>query len=121
MIGLFADECVRADPIAALRHAGFDVRLLDDDQRAARDEDVLATANALRRVPITEDKDFGEPTIRFRRRAMGIVLLRIDWRGGSDGVRAIADRLWTVSHRPAGNYTTVGPAGIRFAPLPAAL
>jgi predicted nuclease of predicted toxin-antitoxin system len=49
-----------------------------EETTGAEDEDVLERAFEEERVLLTEDKDFGELVFRLRKRAIGIVLLRID-------------------------------------------
>jgi hypothetical protein len=68
--------------VALLRNDGHDVLYQLEEHSGVQDEDLLETAFKQRRILLTEDedKDFGELVFRLRKRAIGIVLLRIDIR-----------------------------------------
>ncbi|PPQ45473.1 DUF5615 family PIN-like protein [Rhodopseudomonas palustris] len=73
-----ADECVSASLVAALRADGHDVLYVAEMAAGMRDADVVTMAATDGRLLQTEDKDFGELTVRFGRTVPGLVLLRID-------------------------------------------
>ena len=75
---LVADECVQDAIVRALRADGYDVWYVKEHQQGINDDDVLATANAQRRLLLTEDKDFGDKVFRDRLPApYGVVLSRL--------------------------------------------
>jgi predicted nuclease of predicted toxin-antitoxin system len=73
-----ADECVDAGVIGSLRAADHEVTYLAEIAPGMRDAEALALANREHRILLTEDKDFGEMVIRWRRPVPGLVLIRID-------------------------------------------
>jgi predicted nuclease of predicted toxin-antitoxin system len=75
-----ADECCDTGLVALLRNDGHDVLYQLEENTGVHDEDLLETAFKQGRILLTEDKDFGELVFRLRKRAIGIVLLRIDIR-----------------------------------------
>lgn len=71
------------------------------------DEQAIAQAKADRRILLTEDKDFGELVVRWRRALPGLVLLRIDserralkWTRLEAAIQRFGEGLF-------GNYTVV--------------
>src|SRR5262245_26243497 len=77
MYKIVADESVDFRIIVALRKLGIDVYAICEEQRSITDEQVLAIANNLNALLITEDKDFGELVFRLRLPHKGILLIRI--------------------------------------------
>ena len=73
---LLADECCHRDLVRALRGAGHDMVTVGEDQPSIDDRDVLELAFSMRRVPITDDKDFGELAVMRRQQCHGVILLR---------------------------------------------
>lgn len=74
---LLADENVAQSVVRTLRRAGFDV--LDMKQTGPTglsDREVLALAIRQRRVVVTHDKDFADPSLYVGKRHPGVVLLR---------------------------------------------
>jgi predicted nuclease of predicted toxin-antitoxin system len=73
-----ADECVDAGLVGSLRAAGHDVIYLAEMARGMSDAEAIDLANRGHRILLTEDKDFGEMVVRWRRSVPGLVLIRID-------------------------------------------
>jgi predicted nuclease of predicted toxin-antitoxin system len=73
-----ADECVDAGLIGFLRVAGHDVTYLAEMAPGMSDSEAIDLANREHRILLTEDKDFGEMVIRWRRSVPSLVLIRID-------------------------------------------
>ena len=71
-----ADESVDFRIVKALREDHYEVEAIVEINPSIDDEQVLAIANELNAVLITEDKDFGELTYRLRKPNKGIILLR---------------------------------------------
>jgi len=59
-VRFLADESCDFLVVKALRSAGYDVAAVSETSSGAPDEWVLGSANADRRILITEDRDFGE-------------------------------------------------------------
>ena len=75
---LLADECCHIDLVRGLRDAGVDVASIAELSPSIQDTDVLATAYAMGRILLTDDKDFGELAVLRLQPAHGIILLRTD-------------------------------------------
>ena len=70
---LLADECVHLPVAEMLRDAGHDVLLVKDICPGCKDDEVLRLASEEGRILLTRDKDFGDLTIRFRKKVPGII------------------------------------------------
>ncbi len=113
-----ADEDVPKAIVHALRAAGHDVAWVRETSPGIRDEAVLASALAEKRVLLTFDKDFGELVYRVGRPAScGVVFFRIPLEQpavlASGIVQAIGSRDdWE------GNFSVIEPGQIRMRALP---
>jgi predicted nuclease of predicted toxin-antitoxin system len=113
-----ADECVDAGMVSHLRAAGHDVVYMAEVSPAASDARVLMQAQAVRRLLLTEDKDFGDLVFRRGQSVPGIILLRIDPANHAlkktrrdAAISRFGDGLF-------GRYVTVEGARFRSRPLP---
>lgn len=88
------DECCAPEIAAALRRQGHDVAYVAEDFPSLKDRDVLAWAAREKRIIVTEDKDFGELTVRRELPSAGVVLIRIE---GDDKALRIAKLLEAVA------------------------
>ncbi len=112
-----ADECCDAGLIAGLRADGHDVLAVVDVLRGATDDVVLERAASEDRILLTEDKDFGDLTLRLGKPAVGIVLIRIDPAEHSlkeERVRILVERF---GNRLAGQYCVISEDRFRFRSL----
>jgi predicted nuclease of predicted toxin-antitoxin system len=73
---LLADENVEGEVVTALRLAGHEVNDVKENTPGIEDMDVLALANKIGAVLLTNDKDFGELIYRDRLATRGVILLR---------------------------------------------
>ena len=74
---ILADESVDFAIIKLLRDNGFSVLAIVEEHQGWSDSEVLELAFQQQAYLITEDKDFGELTYRFRRPSHGILLVRM--------------------------------------------
>ena len=74
---LLLDECVDFRIVKELRKSKYEVFSILEDLPGADDIAVLEYSDKKSALLITEDKDFGELTIRFQKATKGILLLRI--------------------------------------------
>ncbi len=72
-----ADESVDFRLIKFLRESGYLLYVIREEKPGISDDTVLTFAVSLQAILLTEDKDFGELTIRFRKPNCGIILLRL--------------------------------------------
>ncbi|HUY76589.1 MAG TPA: DUF5615 family PIN-like protein [Ktedonobacterales bacterium] len=118
---LVADECVQDAKVRALRADGYDVWYVKEHQQGINDDDILATANAQRRLLLTEDKDFGDKVFRDRLPApYGIVLSRLP-NTLTDAEKAQIIRQAFASHYAqfAGMFAVIDERQVRIVALPA--
>jgi predicted nuclease of predicted toxin-antitoxin system len=108
-----ADECVDAPLIAKLREAGHDVVYIADTTPGVTDIQIVSIAIRERRLLLTDDKDFGEMVVRWRRPLPGLVLLRLDaiesgrrWTRLSAAIERYSDNLF-------GRFTIVEDSRLR--------
>jgi len=118
---ILANENFPGPVVRALRARGHDVVWVRETMRGATDREVLARAQADRRLLLTFDKDFGELAFRTRLPAeCGIILFRLS--GGSPDVDN-ARTLSSIESRTdwTGHFAVVTDNRIRIRPLAATL
>lgn len=76
-MNLIADESVDFNIILHLRKNGYMVFSISEDSPGISDDAVLKIALEKESIVLTEDKDFGELVYRFKRKNMGIILIRL--------------------------------------------
>lgn len=72
-----ADESVDYQIVTHVRESGYEIEAIVEISPGIDDEAVLSMANELEAILLTEDKDFGELTYRFRKPNQGIILIRM--------------------------------------------
>jgi predicted nuclease of predicted toxin-antitoxin system len=109
-----ADENLDRSVIERLRSVGHEVVSVAEMEPGISDEAVLATANALSAMLITEDKDFGELAYRRTLVHQGVILVRL----AGLPVAAKADLLIAAftEHETElpGSFVVVSPGTIRI-------
>ena len=112
-----ADECVSASLVASLRTAGHDVRYIAEMAPGLSDSKVIALAFADERLLLTEDKDFGELTVRLGRSVPGLVLIRIDPADSPMQAARLNDVIARYGAELFGRYVVVEQARMRVREL----
>ncbi|MEM1324330.1 MAG: DUF5615 family PIN-like protein [Bacteroidota bacterium] len=74
---ILADESVDFNIVRRLRAQDYEIETIVETSPGIPDEEVLALANRLRAILLTEDTDFGELTYRLNYTHHGIILLRM--------------------------------------------
>jgi len=74
---LLANENIPIELVKELRNSGYDILRVDEVKKGMKDREVLDLSIKESRILITFDKDFGELAIKEKRKATGIILLRI--------------------------------------------
>jgi predicted nuclease of predicted toxin-antitoxin system len=72
---LMADECIAGTLIKLLRQSGLDIESVAETAPGSSDEAVLAKSLETGRVLLTEDYDFPQLIFRFRRKAVGVIVI----------------------------------------------
>ena len=113
------DECLPRQIVEHLRHAGHDVIWASEVCPSADDKTVLARATAEKRILMTEDRDFGELTIRFKLPAIGIIIASIgEFSGSLDATAAhMTNVINGLGESCLGALTVIEPGRTRQRPL----
>lgn len=110
---LLADECVAGSIVAELRNAGLDVLWMSETAPGCSDDAVLDRAFTESRVLVTEDKDFGELTLRLGRPAFGVILLAL-WSLPADRrTRRAVSAIQGAAGRIEGHFVVIEPSRLR--------
>ena len=112
-----ADENLDRNLVFALRGEGIQVISIFEDHRGVSDTKVIEIANKNDAVIITEDKDFGELTYRFKIKNRGIVLIRLSGLPNDEKIRIIKEVVSEYGDRLYGHFTLVKPDSIRIRKL----
>ncbi len=115
---ILVDECCPRRLVDRLREAGMDVRYAAESDTASTDQELLAIANAERRIIVTEDFDFGDLVFRDGMRAPGIVIVFLPAQTPDDRAGRLLRTLQTPSLIFAEKLTIISPRRIRQRPLP---
>ena len=109
------DECLSRHLVDHLRRAGHDVVWAQDVCRGQADEDVLALATAADRIVMSEDRDYGELTVRLKRPAVGIVIAAIgEFEGPLDAIAEHVTRtIDGLGDSCIGSLTVIEPGRVR--------
>lgn len=114
---LLADECVAGSTVVAMRAAGFDVEWIAETLPGAVDADVLARAFRAGRLLLTEDKDFGELTIRFGHACHGIILVALAGLPAAARAARTVAALQALGDRGTGQFVVIEQHRIRCRPI----
>jgi predicted nuclease of predicted toxin-antitoxin system len=118
-VRFLADECLPRQIVVRLRADGHDVIWAREVCPGDEDAKVLERAFTQGRILVTEDRDFGELTVRFRLPAIGIVIAAIG-EFASD-LDAIAEHVVRVVNdldkSCVGALTVIEPGRTRQRPL----
>jgi len=113
-VKFLADECCEELLVEGLRQDGHDVYFVAESMRGAKDRIVLQTAVDQSRIVITEDKDFGELTVRLRLPAYGVVLLRMDSEDADQKLMRLREVLTKYQDRFIGHFVVIDNRKTRF-------
>lgn len=77
---IIADENIDYRIIKALRKVSIDVISVCEDYTGICDEDVIFLSKELKRVILTEDKDFGDWVFAHKIKGVSVILLRYNFK-----------------------------------------
>lgn len=116
MLRFFADECVHADLIAALRAAGYEITTAGQSGLVgADDEAIFEYAKERGLIIVSFDRGFGD-IFRFNiKDSAGVIIMLLN-RMSRDEIPEILLRFLVVPDRPdlAGKLTIIGKSKIRI-------
>lgn len=111
---LVADENLDRSVIQKLREAGHEVISVAEMEPGISDEVVLATANSVEAMLITEDKDFGELVFRRSLVHQGVILLRLAGLPVAAKAELLVATIATHERELNGAFAVVTPRAIRI-------
>ena len=111
------DECCDAVLIGHLRGAGHDVSYVAETAGGITDDEVLRMAFDQDRILVTEDKDFGNLTVRFGKPTHGLIILRLPDARGVEKWARLSALLEKFPDRLHGYCVAVTPEVFRFRSL----
>lgn len=76
-----------------LKEEGYDTVFVGSDNKGIEDEEIVDKAAKEERIIITNDKDFGELTVREDKKSEGVLLLRLKIETPSNKVRTVENIL----------------------------
>jgi len=103
--------------VALLRAAGHDVVYVAELASGMTDSDAIMQAQEQRRLLLTEDKDFGELVVRWRRPVPGLVLLRIDSERRALKWSRLEAAIQKIGNGLLGHYTVIDEVRFRVRSL----
>ena len=112
-----ADECCAASLVEGLRQDGHNVVYVGEEFAGLSDDEVLDHALQEHRFVLTEDKDFGDLTVRLQKPAIGVILLRLDPSDHHLKIVRVRRLIADYGDRLVGHYCVVGRDRFRFRPL----
>jgi predicted nuclease of predicted toxin-antitoxin system len=112
-----ADECVDAPLVAQPRDAGHDVAYIAELASGMTDAEAIAMAQVQQRILLTEDKDFGELVVRWRRPVPGVILLRIDSGRHARKWSRLEAAIQKIGEGLLGRYTVIDEVRFRIRSL----
>jgi predicted nuclease of predicted toxin-antitoxin system len=113
------DECVPRQIVERLRLNGHDAVWARDVCPGDEDTKVLARAVAEDRLLLTEDRDFGELTVRFRLPAIGVIIASVgEFALGLDAIaRHVVRVIEDLGGSCTGALTVIEPGRARQRPF----
>jgi predicted nuclease of predicted toxin-antitoxin system len=114
-VRFLVDECISRRIVQRLIVEDHDVVWIAETRPGEADGDVLNRSWSDSRILLTEDWDFGELAIRFRRPAFGIVIIAVpQFRGDLDRVaESLVRRLMDLGDVMLGKLTIMEPGRVR--------
>jgi len=113
-VRFLADESCDFLVVKALRSAGYDVAAVSETSSGAPDEWVLGSANADRRILITEDRDFGEWVFGRLYPPSGVLLIRFPAFARSTLSESILHLVADKGEKLHGSFTVLEPGRARI-------
>jgi len=111
---ILADENIDFKIIKALRNSGIETDSVSENYSGIKDEEVIELAKSLKKIILTEDKDFGEWVFAHKVENLGVIFLRYNY-SETDLIIDILLKLLTDKQKELfGKYTTITIHKIRI-------
>jgi predicted nuclease of predicted toxin-antitoxin system len=113
-MNLLIDESVDRQVVSKLRQDGHNVVYVSDLDAGISDDVVLSTANSMRALLVTADKDFGELVFRRQQVSAGVLLIRLAGRPPQSKAELVAIAVRDHSDELTGAFSVLSPGMIRI-------
>ena len=115
MMRFMVDECLFRQIVERLRDRGHDVVWAKQECPGLDDEALWARATAEQRLIVSEDRDFGELTVKDRKPAIGVVIVAAgEFDSSLDKIaERVAQTIDEVGAGCIGHLTTIEPGRVR--------
>ena len=114
---IVADESVDFAIIRALRTDGFIVQSIAEDHAGWPDYQVLKYAFDQNAYLITEDKDFGELSYRFKQPNHGILLVRLIDESSEEKAEMVLEIIRSNGNRLVNQFSVLETHKLRIRPI----
>lgn len=111
---LVADEGVERAVVEALRADGHKVYWFAEEAPGSDDDAILMQAKRMRRLILTNDKDFGELVYRLRLPTYGVMLLRLSDLTSSDKARLVCQIIETRGDELPSSFSVLTSKTLRI-------
>lgn len=115
---LLIDENVSRRIAERLQTDGHEVILGQQVAQGRPDHEVLALAQNVGAIIVTEDNDFGDLVLRQHLPSAGVVLLRLSGMDRSSQPDFVAHAIVTMASTIPNSFTVITPSSMRSRPLP---
>lgn len=113
-MNLLIDESVDRQVVEKLREDGHNVVYVSDLDPGISDDVVLSTANSMRALLVTADKDFGELVFRRQQVSAGVLLIRLAGLPPQSKAELVAIAVRDHSDELPGAFSVLSPGMIRI-------
>lgn len=113
-MNLLIDESVDRQVVEKFREDGHNVVYVSDLDPGISDDVVLGTANSMRALLVTADKDFGELVFRRQQVSAGVLLIRLAGLPPQSKAELVAIAVRDHSDELAGAFSVLSPGMIRI-------
>lgn len=104
--------------VRALRLAGHDVLAVTEVSPGSEDQVVIDLSVHESRIPLTEDKDFGQLVYASGRPATGVLFIRFPGKARETLCRVVLDLVRKKGDQMIGRFVVVQPGRIRIGSVP---
>lgn len=116
-IRFLADVNVEKPVVDYLLKEGYDIEWIPDIEIGMSDEGLLQIANREKRIPITNEKDFGELIFLQKRLTSGIILIRAKGLRSREKVRLMKKLLMGYREKLLNHFVVLTKNKIRVIPV----
>jgi len=113
-MNLLIDESVDRQIVEKLRRDGHNVVYVSDMDPGISDDVVLSTANSMRALLVTADKDFGELVFRRQQINAGVLLIRLAGLPPQSKAELVAVAVRDHPDELPGAFSALSPGMIRI-------